>query len=124
MLNGSQQHRKKKLKAFDVRESKMEVTKDISKLMTIKLEKSTARTMGGLSANKVFGKMIAATIKQLPDNVKLFAKDEINVIFKCRMHSATIYFSTNYSVSILTSKYFSNSNINARPTGSCEPYQP
>ena len=102
----------------------MEVTKDISKLMTIKLEKSTARTMGGLSANKVFGKMIAATIKQLPDNVKLFAKDEMNVIFKCRMHSATIYFSTNYSVSILTSKYFSNSNVNARPTGSCEPYQP
>ena len=98
----------------------MEVTKDISKLMTIKLEKSTARTMGGLSANKT----IAATIKQLPDNVKLFAKDEMNVIFKCRMHSATIYFSTNYSVSILTSKYFSNSNINARATGSCEPYQP
>ena len=75
MLNGSQQHRKKKLKAFNIRESKIEVTKDISKLMTIKLEKSTARTMGGLSANKVFGKMIAATIKQLPDNVKLFAKD-------------------------------------------------
>ena len=56
--------------------------------MKLKLEKSTTRIKGELSADEVFGKMITAKIKQLPGNDKPLAKHIIDgVIFKCQMHS-------------------------------------
>ena len=74
-LKGSQQHRR-------------EVMTNMFKFIKLKLEKSTAQIMGELSADEVFGKMIAAEIKQLPGNVKPLAKHKINgVIFKYQMHS-------------------------------------
>ena len=51
--------------------------------MELKLEKSTAPITVELSADKVFGKMITAEIKQLPVNVKPLANHKINgIIFK------------------------------------------
>ena len=74
-LKGSQQHRR-------------EMMTNMSKFTKLKLEKSTTRITGELSADEVFGKMIAAEIKQLPGNVKPLAKHKINdVIFKYQMHS-------------------------------------
>ena len=61
---------------------------NMCKFMKLKLEKSTTRITAELSADEVFGKMIAAEIKQLPGNVKHLAKHKINdVIFKYQMHS-------------------------------------
>ena len=61
----------------------MKVMEDISKFVKLKLEKSMAWSTLEQSADKGFGKMIAAVIKQLPDNVKPLAKHEVNgVIFK------------------------------------------
>ena len=63
-LKGNQQHRR-------------EVMTNMSKSMKLKLEKSTTRITVELSADEVFGKMIAAEIKQVPGNVKPLAKTKM-----------------------------------------------
>ena len=86
-LKGSKQHRTKKLKETNIREAEMKMITGISKFMKLKLENSTPRSVGKLSADKVLGKMFVAEIKQFIDNVKPFAKDEIDsVLFRYRMH--------------------------------------
>lgn len=65
----------------------MKMMTGISKFMKLKLENSTPRSVGELSADNVLRKMFLAEIKQFIDNVKPFAKDEIDsVLFRYRMH--------------------------------------
>ena len=95
----------------------------MSTFMKLKLEKSTTQIAGELSADEVFGKMIAAEVKQLLGNVKPLARRKINgVIFKYQMPSnqSTVLQLPRVS---FTHKRFSTPSTNARPTGSCEAYQ-
>ena len=66
----SNEEKMKPLSLKSSQQHKSEVMTNMSKFMKLKLEKSTTRITGELSADKVFGKMIAVEIKQLPGNVK------------------------------------------------------
>ena len=102
---------------------------DMPKSMKLKLEKSKAWSKSELSADRIFRKMIAAEITQLPDNVKPLSKYKINgVILKYQTHSNQSTVQQFISPPIIpsasfTSNHFSTPSINSRPTGSCEPYQ-
>ena len=73
----SNEGKRKPLSLKGNRQHRREVMTNTSKFMKLKLEKSTTRITVELSADEVFGKMIAAEIKQVPGNVKPLAKTKM-----------------------------------------------